>query len=196
MVSDYQAELRERFLGAAVTPPPAPWRPAFGRIATAPIGGLVGVGIAPHPKDGRDLVFVTSHQGRGLFDPLVGDRIARDRDADAELVYPDDADLTCPGLGVLEGTRIAVAGLQGGGLRTTGVLGWTIDVVAPGWPDDRVLLWHGRLGPYGGTLGEDWWAVYDTRGGGELRAAGFSPSGRTLVVATSSDVAIWTAQGA
>lgn len=45
-------------------------------------------------------------------------------------------------------------------------------------------------GPAGGT----WWHVFHSDYS-ELRAAGFSPSGLTLAVATSSDLTLWTRPG-
>ena len=82
------------------------------------------------------------------------------------------------------------AGLFGGGLHTTSGDGWSLDVVTPEWPNERVLLsTHG--GACHGELGKSWWhifhATYST-----VRTAGFSPSGRTLAVATSSDITLWT----
>ena len=44
---------------------------------------------------------------------------------------------------------------------------------------------------YRGSAGEQWWHIFHADYS-ELRAAGFSPSGRSLVVATSSDITLWT----
>ena len=117
MLSDYQRQLRDRFLAAPVMPAPEPWRQ------------------------------------------------------------------------VAAGT-IAVAGLFGGGLHTGGDGGWGIHVVSPEWPKDRVLLSVGG-DIYRGSAGEQWWHIFHADYS-ELRAAGFSPSGRSLVVATSSDITLWT----
>lgn len=81
-------------------------------------------------------------------------------------------------------------GLFGGGLHTTTRDGWSVDVVSPEWPHDRVILsTDGGIheGPGGGT----WWHVFHCDHS-ELRAAGFSPSGLTLAVATSGDLTLWT----
>ncbi|MER7847650.1 hypothetical protein ABTZ03_27340 [Kitasatospora sp. NPDC096077] len=43
----------------------------------------------------------------------------------------------------------------------------------------------------GGRHGETWWHVFHASWS-TFRAAGFSPSGRTLAVATSSDLTLWT----
>ncbi|MFD4671287.1 hypothetical protein ACFWNN_16240 [Lentzea sp. NPDC058450] len=182
-LTDYQLGLRARFLAAPVVAAPAPWRPADSHVVA--VGGLLGVGFGVDPGSGHDVVLVASSQGLGLLDGVSGERLARDREDD--LGWPDD-DLTCPGIGVLAGERVPVAGLAGGGLHT-GAEGWSVDVVSPDWPHDRVLLSTGS--PFRGEHGESWWHVCHSRHS-ELRAAGFSPSGRTLVVATSSDVTLWT----
>jgi hypothetical protein len=103
---------------------------------------------------------------------------------------PEGPDLACPGIGVLAGTRVRIAGLFGGGLHATTEDGWTIDVVAPEWPHHRVILSAGG-GDDRGEPGTTWWHIFDGQGHGEFRTAGFSPSGRTLVVATASDVTLF-----
>ena len=155
------------------------------------MGGLQGVGFGVHPGTGADLLMAVSMAGFGLFDAATGARLARDRDPDAEVSTPEGPDLACPGIGVLAGTRVPIAGLFGGGLHATTEDGWTIDVVAPEWPHHRVIL-SGDGGANEGPAGGTWWHVFDDEGHGELRAAGFSPSGRTLVVATASDVTLFS----
>ncbi|WP_394365642.1 hypothetical protein [Streptomyces sasae] len=95
-LSPYQQAMRQRLLAAPVVQAPDPWR----RIAYTPVGGLLGIGFAPHPGSGQDLVMVLSHDGHGLFDAATGEKIARDRDADPEDSSRDaDPALWCPGLG-------------------------------------------------------------------------------------------------
>ncbi|MEU9478555.1 hypothetical protein [Streptomyces sp. NPDC048191] len=187
-LSPYQQAMRQRLLAAPVVPVPEPWR----RIAYAPVGGLLGIGFASHPGTGQDLVMVVSTDGHGLFDAVTGEKIARDRDADPEDSSPDaDPALQCPGLGPVAGCRVRVTGLFGGGLHTTSGDGWKLEVVAPAWPNERVLLSRDGGLPHSGPHGERWWHIFHSNYS-ELRAAGFSPSGQTLAVATSSDLSLWT----
>ncbi|MFJ8994257.1 hypothetical protein ACIRQH_28140 [Streptomyces sp. NPDC102279] len=187
-LSPYQQAMRNRLLAAAVMPAPEPWR----HVGLAPVGGLLGIGFAPHPETGRDLVMVVSRDGHGLFDAVTGEKIARDRDPDLEDSTPDAVpDLSCPGLGPISGSRVHIAGLFGGGLHTTTADGWTLEVVVPAWPHERVLLSSDGGLPHRGAYGEQWWHIFHSNYS-ELRAAGFSPSGRTIAVATSSDVSLWT----
>ncbi|WP_406439960.1 hypothetical protein OHB00_32310 [Streptomyces sp. NBC_00631] len=187
-LSAYQQAMRERILAAPVVPAPEPWR----RIAYTSVGGLLGIGFASHPDTGEDLVEVVSHDGLGLFDAVTGEKIARDRDPDTEDGNRDaDPALRCPGLGPVAGSRVRIAGLFGGGLHTTSGDGWKLEVVAPTWPNERVLLSRDGGLPHSGPHGERWWHIFHSHYS-ELRAAGFSPSGQTLAVATSSDLSLWT----
>ncbi|MFE5185769.1 hypothetical protein [Streptomyces sp. NPDC056628] len=187
-----QRAMRERLLAAPVVPAPEPWRPVFGHAYGTPVGGLVGIGFASHPDDGRDLVMAVSHTGHGLFDAVTGERIARDHDPDPEDALPDEvSDLSCPGLGPIAGRRVRIAGLFGGGSRTTTEDGWTLQVAVPARPNERVLLSREGGSPSVGPHGERWWHIYHADFS-ELRTAGFSPSGQTVAVATSSDLALWT----
>lgn len=187
-LSPYQRAMRDRLLAAPVVPTPEPWR----TLPLVPVGGLLGIGFASHPDSGHDLVMVVSHDGHGLFDGVTGERIARDRDPDPEDSTPDSvADLSCPGLGPITGSRVHIAGLFGGGLHTTTADGWALEVVTPAWPHDRVLLSNDGGLPHAGPHGERWWHILHANCS-ELRAFGFSPSGQTLAVATSSDLSLWT----
>lgn len=178
-----------RFRAAAVGPPPPPWhRPAAAPGGLA-VGGLLGVGFATHPDTGGDLLMVASHQGRGLFDAATGDRLARDRDPDyGDLAGPD---LSCPGLGILTGSQVRLAGLFGGGLHRVTADGWTLDVVRPDWPAERVILSDPFGDPHGQPDRGGWQVIHDEIAC-ELRAVGFSPTGATLVIASSCDITIFT----
>ena len=193
MLTEYQQRLRDRCLAAPVMPAPEPWHPVLDN--RTPIGGLLGIGFATHPGTGHDLVMVVSNDGHGLFNASTGEKIARDRDPDPETGTPDGhPDLACPGLGPIAGVPVRIAGLFGGGLHTSAPGGWTMDVVSPEWPHHRVLL-STDGGLHKGQAGETWWHIFDADYS-ELRAAGFSPSGRTLAVATSSDLSLWTRRDA
>lgn len=192
LITEHQQNLRERYIAASVMRAPEPWRPVLDR--RTPIGGLLGIGFAVDPDSGHDLVMVVSNDGHGLFDAVTGEKIARDRDPDPDTSTPDTApDLTCPGFGPIGGTRVHIAGLFGGGLHRTTPDGWTLDVLQPDWPRDRVIL-SADGGAHEGPPGGTWWHVFHSRYS-ELRAAGFSPSGLTLAVATSSDLTLWTRSG-
>ncbi|MEU0113115.1 hypothetical protein ABZ137_05140 [Streptomyces bobili] len=193
-LSGYQLAMRDRLLAAPVVPAPSPWRPVFGSSLVA-VGGLLGIGFAVHPGSGNDLVMVVSQDGHGLFDAVTGERIARDRDPTPGDATPDGSeDLSCPGPAPIAGTRVRIAGLFGGGLHSGTGDGWSVEVVQPAWPNERVLLSRGEGLPHRGPHGEKWWHVFHASWS-TFRAAGFSPSGRTLAVATSSDLTLWSRAG-
>ncbi|MGA5442982.1 hypothetical protein ACPCKW_26195 [Streptomyces griseoincarnatus] len=187
VITDHRRTIRERYLSAPVMAAPEPWR----KLLDRPVGGLLGIGFAVHPDTGQDLVMTVSTAGHGLFDAATGEIVARDRDPDPDTSTPDaEPDLACPGLGPVEGVPVRIAGLFGGGPHRTTADGWTLDVVAPDWPDHRVIL-SADGGGHRGEPGGSWWHIHHVSWS-EFRTAGFSPSGRTLAVATSSDLTLWT----
>ena len=58
-------------------PPTRPYTYICGRTA--------GLGSAADPASGADIPTVVSHDGRGLFDPSTGAKIARDLNSDPDL---------------------------------------------------------------------------------------------------------------
>jgi hypothetical protein len=155
----------------AVCEVPLPWRshPVYA------VGGLFGVGYAA----GSDLLLVLSSQGRGVFNCLTGEKLARDYQEAHD--FFDPVRLTAAGFGPLAGQSVRVAGLFGGGLPLTTLDGWCLEAQARAWPTHSVLLTApGAREPL--CIGED--------GACELRACGFSESGRSFVIATSCDLAM------
>ncbi|MGH3761715.1 hypothetical protein [Actinophytocola sp.] len=185
----YADELRARFRHAPVGPPQPPWRPLVAAPTAVAVGGLLGVGFATHPGDGVDLLLVASSQGRGLFDGATGERVARDPDPDFD--YPDGQDLCCTGIGILAGVRVPLAGLFGGGLHRVTPDGWMLDIVTPDWPAERVVLSAPSQDPFGEPDRGGWQVIHDETVC-ELRAVGFSPTGTTLVIASSCDFIMFT----
>lgn len=182
-VNAYQDQLRARFRSTPLQAPPAPWRP----LPPLAIGGLTGVGFGLNPNSGEDLILVTSHQGRGVINCVTGERMARD--SDPEPAWPNDYTLACEGIGPLAGVAVQISGLMGGGLHTTTTSGWSLDVVAPDWPNESVLL-SKDSGPYRGEAGSTWWHIHQ-ESSCEIRAAGFSPTGRTLTIASSCTLTLF-----
>jgi hypothetical protein len=121
-----------------------------------------------------------------LFDCATGERIARDRNEDSGDEH--EPDLSCEGIGVLTGCRVPMAGLYGGGLHSCTPDTWSVHVVAPAWPAERVVLADPFHDPFADPDGRGWCVIHEDFG---LRATGFSPSGHTLVVASGHDVALF-----
>ncbi|MBI3270037.1 MAG: hypothetical protein HYZ53_13505 [Planctomycetes bacterium] len=177
----YEEELRRRLVEMKPTCPPSPWM----HRRTIFTGGLTEVGFGP----GTDLLLVVSHDGRGVFDCATGERVARHDAARSESWF-DPILMTARGIGPLEGIAVPVAGLSGGGLPVQTLDQWSIKVAWPAWPQVSIFLQ-----PPGSC-------VYDVarcRGTVRLKfdevveylACGFSPTGKTLVIATSADVELF-----
>lgn len=150
----------------------APMDQTWRKIAVLAVGGLTEVGFAP----GSDHLLVVSHQGRGLLDCRTGERVARDDDEG--FGWFDSARRVARAIGPLAGLEIEVAGLSGGVLPTATPDGWRAEAVAGG-----VVL----TGPGGDRLEVD-----DPE---DLRAFGFSPDGRFLVVASSPTLHLYGRAG-
>src|ERR1051326_6094509 len=129
------------------------------------VGGLASVGFA----EDSDLLLVTSSDGRGLFDCISGEKIARDYDLIPS--YEEQLRLIAPGVGPLDGKIIRMAGLHGGGLPTMTKDGWSLEIVHLDWNTSFVIL-HGR------------YFVFATDEA--VRAFGFSYTGNSFVIAEGS----------
>lgn len=169
--------VRSKLRAAPTAPPPRPWR----SLPTYFVGGLEFVGF---DRVGRYLLIVSS-SGRGLFDCSTGEKVARDSDCLG--TWLDDAHLECKGMGPIAEQTVKLAGIGGGGLRRSGSEGWSIETVTLSWPDALVVLLPMHRSLYEGSAPFTVIACES-----ELRAAGFGPSGRTLVVATSSELRWWS----
>ena len=65
MLSDYQQQLRDRFLAAPVAPAPPPWQAVLD--SRTPIGGLQGIGFTVHPENGAHAVDVMRPTDRARY---------------------------------------------------------------------------------------------------------------------------------
>lgn len=178
MSNDYQRQLRERLERLPYAEIPATWRVVGG----SGIGGLTEVGFA----DASDDLLVVSHQGRGLFDCLTGEQLARDHEEFFE--NSDDSGLTAPGIGRHANKIFRMAGLPGGGLSICTRDGWGIHIIHLPWPIHVFFLTSDYK-----ELDDD--TGHITKIGNDepcsYRAAGFSPTGRSLVIATSCELRIY-----
>ncbi len=182
MVDEYQDELRRSLRAMPMVDPPSPWQL---RTKYA-VGGLTEIGYAPS----SDLLLVVSSQGRGVFDCITGQRVARDRDD----IWDDlnETLLTSRGIGPLANLTIRLAGLHGGGLPMTTNDGWLLEVIPYDWPSHGLFITspskpgqHGRENSF--KIADD--------AATEFRAAGFSDTGQSFVFATSSDLNIYMRNG-
>jgi hypothetical protein len=182
MVHPQQEKLRWRLEQLPYEPVPSPW--------TLPgnhsVGGLTEVGYA---EESDDLLAVSS-SGRGLYDCITGNRSARDRNVTWEPA--DHAGLNATGIGKHANSVVRVAGLRGGGLATRTQDGWGLYVVPLPWPIHVVFLTSNGA-HVADPSGQVTKLCNDEPC--EFRAAGFSPTGRSFVVATSGEIMIYGRSG-
>ena len=177
-----------RVLSGPVEPPPPPWR-AVGSFA---VGGLTDVGFAPR----SDVLLAVSGNGRGVFDCTTGERLARDPSTpgEGEEDWQDCFGLEVEGIGPLAGQRLRTAGLHGGGLSRITRDGWSAEHLALDWPEECLLLVPPGGDIYGEYRGRPLkFSKLAVETG--VRAWGFSPTGLSLVLATSSDLTVWSRSG-
>lgn len=168
-----------RIRGAPTSELPSPWY----RTGEFGVGGLTDVGFGR----GTDLLLVISSQGRGVFDCVTGVRVARDYD---EGDWQDILVLEAEGIGPLAHSQVRTAGLHGGGLSLCTRDGWTAEDFVLDWPDHTLLLVQPGSWAYGDAFGKP--AEFTKVAvESETRAWGFSPTGESLILATSSDLTIW-----
>lgn len=176
---DHLNRVVQRMRATPISDPPTPWR-CSGSFA---VGGLTDVGFGRH----SDLLMVISNSGRGLFNCQTGEKVAREYD-DGD--WQDTLALEAQGIGPLHDQRIRTAGLHGGGLPRSSGDGWSAEDFVLDWPHHTLLLVPPGSWAYGDGFGKP--ANYTKVAvESELRAWGFSPTGRCLILATSSDLTCW-----
>ncbi|MDE1919055.1 MAG: hypothetical protein KGH96_23710 [Sphingomonadales bacterium] len=176
------AHLEDRFKYLDRLRPTAPTMP-WCKLPVVHLGGLWQVGFGSK----SDYLLLVSVSGRGVVACATGEIVARD---DAEY-YVEPGSLEGEGIGPLQDQLVQMAGISGGGLSRATSDGWSIELHPLSWPDEELILC-----PPGQTM------LWQSPSAGDdliklqplpspLVAFGFSPTGKTLVIATSSDLTIF-----
>jgi hypothetical protein len=176
---DHLEPFRQRVRKAKKVPPPPPWR----LVAVHAIGGLTEAGFA----DDKELVLVLSWQGRGIFDASTGQRVARDREDDRSGWYGHD-NLIGLGFGPLEGQTVRLAGLWGGGLSIQTSDFWRVERLASNWPEEHLLMFEPTT-KHKYSEASRFCKLSDPIT--EVRGFGFSYSGKSLLIATASNLTLY-----
>lgn len=176
--------VRAALEGADVVTEIPPWQ----HITTIAVGGLTAVGF----ERGSETLLVTSVSGQSVMDATTGTRLFRNRADDGYDVHAlKAARLDHPAI-----ERIDMAGLHGGALRRETRDGWSVDMFDLAWPQTSCVLHPPKASIYFLKPG---WAhgIKDAtfhllaREPEDIRAFGFSWTGRSLVLATPSTLKIW-----
>lgn len=133
-----------------------------------------------------ELLLVSSSSGLRLFDCVTGQKIARDTSEEALT----DRFLDCRGIGALEHKTIRMAGIYGGGLPSITQDGWQVETVTLQWPEHHLLLVEPNSWLYGADYNRPS-TFHKLATESDVRAFGFSYSGRTLLIATSGDITFY-----
>ncbi|MEP4197605.1 MAG: hypothetical protein ABJL99_18430 [Aliishimia sp.] len=173
-------------LSEAEVPPtaPAPWE----HVTTCAVGGLTAVGF----ERSSETLLVISQSGQSVMDATTGTRLYRNRAADGYDVNAlKAARLDHPAI-----ERMDMAGLHGGALRRETEDGWSVDMFNLIWPETCCVLHPPNASIYflkkGWTQGiKDPTFHLMAREREDVRAFGFSWTGRSLLLATPSTLTIW-----
>lgn len=143
---------------------------------TLAVGGLMYVGFSETHTE--QLVCISS-QGQSLIDCMTGEKRY------VEELY-DEHDLLAYTDGI-ESEAVHIAGEGGGGLRRYSVDGNSLEQIAPIWPREQIVFMPNycswRYSP------KECWLVSDDF---EIKAYGFNKTGNLFVIATSSDLTIYS----
>ncbi|MBV6621542.1 MAG: hypothetical protein KI793_01080 [Rivularia sp. (in: Bacteria)] len=169
--------LKRKLLSLKIEKPPPPWQ----LKSVIAVGGLTSVGF---DRDTENLLIV-SHQGRGVVDCATGEKTARDCQD-----YYENQYLEAEGIGCLSGKMISMAGLLGGGLPVSTDEGWSLESVTVNFPEEMILLVEPGSDLYGLTCNQpDNFTKIEQQA--TIRAYGFSYTGQSFIIATSSDLTIY-----
>jgi hypothetical protein len=180
-MTEHAQKLNDRLREMPLEKPSSVWK----QITSFVVGGLTEVGYA----DDTDLLLVVSSQGRGLFDCLTGERIAREYESpDAEVNWYNPVRLVALGIGVLAEQQIRLAGLHGGGMSRFTFDGWSLEIAAPNYPIESVFLSPPLKSVFVESFAEGCVKIAEDY---EVRACGFSSTGNSFIVAWSHTLDIY-----
>ena len=178
MLNAFQERLNKQFRKTSISGPPAPWL----QHATLHAGGLQAVGFT----EAEEYLLVISADGRGLFELPSGHRVARDRDFAGP--WWDVMHLRAQPLAPAKDEWVTVAGIHGGGLLRVTEDGWSLERIAPDWPNEFVFLFPPGATPFAVTANPQGYNLGPFAEGEAIRAYGFSPSGSYFLIATGAEV--------
>ncbi|MGB6300490.1 MAG: hypothetical protein WBF90_30555 [Rivularia sp. (in: cyanobacteria)] len=169
--------LKRKLLSLKIEKPPPPWKFKTAIL----VGGLCSVGF---DRD-TDNLLIVSHSGRGVVNCSTGEKIARDYEQ-----YYENKYLEAEGIGCLSGKIIRMAGLFGGGLPIYTEDDWCLELVTINFPEEMIFLVEPGSDLYGMTYNQsDNFTKIEQQE--SIRAYGFSYTGQSFIIATTSDLIIY-----
>lgn len=181
-MNDFEKKNRNRLTQLLARIPQRNCPEGWKKSGTFAVGGLTEIGFSKQ----SEMLLVISSAGRGIVDCNLGKKVARDDESDG--VWYSPRELLCDGIGPIDGERVQIAGLYGGGLPAINGDGESLEVVAPEWPKSDLVF----CPPHKSAIIEGHQAGCVIIASDYFRAFGFSWSGNSFAFATSSDVTIFT----
>jgi hypothetical protein len=182
IMSGYRETLNQRLRALQLEDPPLPWK----RVASHTIGGLTEVGYS----ESTDLLLVISSEGRSLFDCLSGTCMAKDHEVPGtNMIWYEPARLIALGINALSDQFVRLAGWHGGGLPRFTKDGWSLELVSPDWPNTSIIISPPYKSVFIDSNSEGCVKIAEDY---EIRAYGFSETGRSFVIAKSHALEIFS----
>lgn len=153
------------------------------------VGGLIAVGFYESAdKPHLDKLIAIGSQGQTIIDCLSGEIVYRNREQDGY----DPATLSAYDLSGQGTVPIRMSGIDGGGLKRCTQDGWSVEAIPIEWPIFYYILQYPETSIYSdhvlGRVSEFELIDYDY----QQTAWGFSNSGNTLLLTSSSDIILWS----
>ncbi|WP_122073309.1 hypothetical protein [Pseudophaeobacter sp. EL27] len=159
------------------------------RTAEVVVGGLVALGFY-ESKDSPQLdkLVAIGSQGQTVVDCLSGQITYRNRERDGY----DPETLSAWDLSGGTNELVRMSGIDGGGLKPYTKDGWSVEALPVAWPIYYYILQHPGSSIFTDhTLGRE--PKFDLLDADYKQMAwGFSNSGNSLLLSSSSDIIIWT----
>ncbi|WP_377507391.1 hypothetical protein [Octadecabacter sp. R77987] len=175
--------VRDALLAAQIVDTADIWHP----VATLAVGGLVAVGF---DRKSEEMLVVSAH-GQSVFDCRNGAIRYQDEHADGYDAPP----LKAARLDHPAAERFDMAGRDGGGLRSVTRDGWRVARINLCWPETYCILQPPKASIHALARvqqDQDTTFYLMAKERTDIRAFGFSWTGESLVLATASDLHIWT----
>ena len=183
-MNEITEKLRTRITGMPEVSPPSPWK----TVCQRNVSTLVSVG---YDKD-SDLILIDHYDGPEIINAITGESVAV---SDEEVTYEESLKLQVNGFGPLKGKQVSIQGIYGGGLPRITKDGWQLEsIYIDCYSMDLILVHPGSVlvnwpgSRYKDNCDRIWDASKRLH---SIRSHGFSYTGRSFVIATEGDFAIY-----
>ncbi|MEC8292243.1 MAG: hypothetical protein VX083_02000 [Pseudomonadota bacterium] len=177
--------ISEKLKRARIATETSDWK----RTTEVVVGGLVALGFYESKDSPKvDKLLAIGSQGQTVIDCLSGQIVYRNRAQDGY----DQETLSAWDLSGGTPESIRMSGIDGGGLKLCTKDGWSVEAIPIAWPIYHYILQHPGSSIYTdqsiGRESKFELLEFDYK----QMAFGFSNSGNSLLLTSSSDITVWT----